>query len=495
MIGKFLILIFLILISCGSESRKTDEIIIALDSEPKRINPLFLTDLNSHMVSNLIFKGLITIDESGKPKPELAQSWVIKNHGREIIVNLKRDVYWHDGTIFTAEDVVFTYRLLNSENVASSRKGILGPVKEIKALNHHKLLIKYTEPYGSAIESLSIGILPKHLGEKVLESSFDKLPIGTGAWRLLKWQKGQYITLEAFDKFYNGIPKIKRIILKFIPDQTTKYLEMKSGKIDVAELPHYIDAMELNEKFNKYEAESYRYVCLGFNLLNPVFQNEELRKAIAYSINKEGLIRTVLNGNGNISTGPYPRGVWYYNDEVKPYKYNPLAGREILKKLGITDIKFNIYINSENKEIHKTAQFIQQNLMEVGVSTEIKLFDWQTLRHRILEEKAFDAVLLSRAYLWDPDIYDLWHSSKAVKGGWNLFSFKDIEIDRLLELGKKTVDFKKREKIYKKIHKLLYEKQACLFIYETPLIFYADKKIKGIKPNPQGMIYGIDAWY
>ncbi|MCX7724771.1 MAG: hypothetical protein N2042_05970, partial [Thermodesulfovibrio sp.] len=109
--------------------------------------------------------------------------------------------------------------------------------------------------------------------------------------------------------------------------------------------------------------------------------------------------------------------------------------------------------------------------------------------------KNFDAVVLSRAYLWDPDIYDLWHSSKAERGGWNLFSFKDKEVDSLLERGRKTVDTKVRAEIYRKVHKLLYEKQACVFLYETPLIFYANKKIEGVKANPQGMLYGVEKWF
>jgi len=487
--------VILALISCDSGSKSNDTIIIAIDSEPQRINPLFLTDLNSHMISNLIFKGLVRIDSSGKPEPELARSWEIRGNGKEIIFHLKENIYWHDGSKFTAQDVVFTHELLNSEKIPSPRKGILGPIKEIKILSPHTLLIKYTEPYGSAIESWTIGILPKHIGEKVIEPSFDRNPIGTGAWRLTKWQKGEFIILDAFDKFYNGMPRIKRIVLRFISDPTTKYLETKSGKVDVAELPIYSDHKELEKRFNKYKVSSFRYVCLGLNLSITPFQDERVRKAIAYSIDKEALIRAVLNGEGSISLGPYPKGVWYYDSDIKPYPYNPQTGKEILKNLGINNLKLNIYINSENKEIHKTAQFIQQNLKDIGVIVEIRLFDWQTLRHRIIEEKNFDAVILSRAYLWDPDIYDLWHASKAVKGGWNLFSFKDREVDKLLEQGRRTVDFQKRTEIYRKVNRLLYEKQACIFLYETPLIFYADKKIKGIKPEPQGMLYGIENWY
>jgi peptide/nickel transport system substrate-binding protein len=112
----------------------------------------------------------------------------------------------------------------------------------------------------------------------------------------------------------------------------------------------------------------------------------------------------------------------------------------------------------------------------------------------IQEEKNFDAVILSRAYLWDPDIYDLWHSSKTEKGQWNFFSFKDKEVDKFLELGRKTVNFNERKIIYQRIHKLLYDKQACVFLYEIPLIFYADKRIKQIKPAPYGLLYGIEKW-
>jgi len=491
---KFLFLFLALLIfSCRSETEE-NALIVALDSEPARVNPLFLTDLNSHMISNLLFRGLIKINEKGNPQPDLAQSWEIRNNGKEIIFYLRKNLYWHDGMKFSARDVIFTYNLLNSPDLASPRKGVLGPVKEIKAPDANTLIVRYSEPYGSVFESFTIGILPEHLGLKVLESGFDVKPIGTGPYKIKEWKKGEYILLDAFEKFYEAPPKIKKVILKFIPDQTTKYLELKSGKIHVAELPTYFKAEELLGKYKKYKAESFRYVCLGFNLNKKPFNEEKFRIAIAHSINKEELINVVTSTEGSISTGPYPKGVWYFNQNLKPFPYNPQLAQNILKEMGVQNLKFALYINNENKEAHKSAQFIKENLKNIGLDVEIRLFDWQTFRHRIIEEKNFDAVILSRAYLWDPDIYDLWHSSKTGKGQWNFFSFKDKEIDRLLELGRKTLNFEERKRIYQRIHKLLYEKQACVFLYETPLIFYADKRIKQIKPSTYGLLYGIEKW-
>lgn len=493
MTKKLITLFVLLLLSCSSGSRSGDEVVIALDSEPKRINPLFLTDLNSHMISNLIFRGLISIDNDGKPKPELAESWQIKDGGKKIIFNLRKDVYWHDGIPFSAQDVLFTLKLLESNEIASPIKGSLGPVKDIKIIDSHTVSIDYSEPYGSALESLKVGILPQHLGNRVLESSFDSSPVGTGPWKVQKWQRGQFIILERFDKFYGEVSKIKKVQIRFIPDQTTKYLELKSGRIDAAEFQAHTEVKDLENKFNKYQADSYRYVCLGFNLEKFPFKSSEFRIAVAKMINKEELIKGVLKGNGKISLGPYPRGTWYYDSEIKPYEYNPKEANQILKKLDMSDIKFKIFVASENKELQQVAQFIQQSLKEGGIQTEIRLFDWQTLRHRILEEKNYDAVILSRTYLWDPDIYDLWHSSKA-KGGWNLFSFSDREIDRLLERGRKTLDFHRRAEIYKRVQRILYEKQACVFLYETPLTFYASKRIKNIEPSPQGFLYRLEKW-
>lgn len=117
--------------------------------------------------------------------------------------------------------------------------------------------------------------------------------------------------------------------------------------------------------------------------------------AIAHLINKNELINAVLNGKGIESLGPSPKGVWYYNNEIEPYPYNPEKGKEILKEFGAEYLKFKIFVNSENKELEliKTAQVIQQALKDVRLQTEIRVFDWQTLRHRILEEKTLMQLL------------------------------------------------------------------------------------------------------
>lgn len=478
------------LLSCGPKVEPKRDLVFGVDREPLTINPVFLTDLSSHMISNLVFRGLVSVDRSGFPKPELCESWEIRD-GRTLIFHLKKNVFWHDGEVFKAKDVIFTYQLINSGEIASPKRGSLGPIAELRELDPFTVLVRYREPFGPMVESWTQGILPEHLKREVLVPSFDENPVGTGPYRISKWKRGHFMVLEGYDRFYGGPPKTKRVVLRFIPDPTTRYLELRSGKCDVAELPVNLETERLRDRFTSYRASPYRYCFLGLNLLKAEFKDERIRRAIAHAIDKEKLIRVVLNGNGDISLGPYPRGTWYFNEDVRPYRYDVDEAKRLLAS-SKKSLSFSIYVSSENTEAQKVAQLIQDDLKKVGISVEIRLLDWHTLRHRVLEERDFESVVMSRAYLWEPDLYDLWHSSKAEKGGWNLFSFKDEEVDRLLEKARRVIDQNERSRLYKEIQRVLYERQACIFLYETPLVFYAKKEIRGVNPDPRGLLYGLE---
>lgn len=488
-----LLLSAVLVIACSNQDHK-GRLIVALDGEPRRLNPLFLTDLNSHMVSNLIFRGLTSIDSTGQPTPELAESWSISKDGKTVLFRLKKDVYWHDGVKFTAKDVDFTYRLLSDPKVGSPRLGTLGPIDTVEVLDEQAVKITYKNPYGPLLYAWSIGMLPSHLGkERVLSPDFDKQPIGNGPYSLRHWTAGQFIELRVFDGYQGKEPSYKKLLLRFIAEPTTRELELKARRIDVAELPVSITIDDKN--LRRYTLGSFRYTCLGLNLNKGPFKEERLRIALSYAIDKESLIRVALQGIGKVSTGPYPTGAWYFNDKVEPYRYDPQLSRQLLKGLVDEGFSFNLYVSSENRELQRAAQFIKEALNEVGITVKITTYEWQTLRHRLLVTKDFEAVLLSRAYLWEPDLYDLWHSSKTKEGDWNFFFFKDAEVDALLERGRRAVNFDEQKQIYRELHRLLYKKQSCIYLYETPLVFYASNRVKVTTANPQGMLYGIETWH
>jgi peptide/nickel transport system substrate-binding protein len=496
------------------EVRLSDTVIAALISEPKRLNPLFLTDHVSHSVSGLIFSGLTKFDKDMNIAGDLAESWDIIQGGKEIRFHLKKNVLWHDGVEFTADDVEFTYAAIVSPDTASHLNSSFGPVREVKALGRYTLAVLYTEPYGSALESWTVGILPKHLFQNrdIRDTCFDNAPVGTGPYRLKEWMQGQNLRLESFDLYHAGRPRIKKIIIRIIPDTTTQLMELKAGTLDLMELspiPFKTEANlgRLSSDFMKYRAGSFRFGFLGFNLLDERFQDKRVRQAISHAINKDWIIDSVFMGHGSRSTGPYPPEAWYYSREARHFEYNTLKAEELLKSAGWkmgpdgilikngSALAFTILTNYENKENIKTAQVIQSNLKGIGIKTDIRTLEWQAFRHNVISKHKFEAIVLSRAYLWDPDIYDLWHSSRTHNDEWNFLSYKNPEADLLLEKGRLTAERAERKKIYRKVHELLADEQPCVFLYNADLFFIANKKIKGITPSPAGILSNMADWY
>lgn len=507
----FIVLLLSVGCADSGHSNKKDTIISVLSTEPVSLNPVFLADFNSYAISELIFRGLVKLDNDMKVTPDMAESWELRDGGREIIFHLKKNIRWHDGGEFTAEDVAFTYEAIASQKTATPHAGRFGPVKEVKVTDKYTVSVRYSEPYGSALESWTIGLIPKHIlqNRDINDSAFDSKPTGTGPYRLKNWERGQLLKLEAFGDFYNGKPKMGNLIIRIIPDAASRMFELQSGGIDVMELTpsQYSYDQNYAKYFHKYNADAFRYGFLGLNLLDDRFKDKRVRQAIGYAIDKEAIINIVLMGLGKISTGPYPSVAWYHNSAVKPQEYNPAKaaglletagwkrnGQGVLEKNG-KSFSFTILTNYESKENIKTAQLIQDNLKAVGIQTEIVQLEWQTFRYKTIGKRHFEAVVMSRAYLWDPDIYDLWHSSKTKEGEWNFFSYKNGELDVLLDKGRKTINMNDRKQTYHKVHAGLFDDQACIFLYETPLLFVAHARIKGVKPSPMGFFHNAEEWY
>jgi len=498
----------------NAEKRRSDDTLaIAISSEPKRLNPLFLTDLISYSVSGLIFRGLTKFDKDMSIVPDIAESWEILQGGHEIRFHLKKGVLWHDGVELTADDVVFTYQTVTSPQTTTHHSSHFGPLEKVKALDRYTVSVSYSKPYGSALESWTFGLIPKHVlwNKDIHDVSFDQAPVGTGPYRLKEWVNGQKLWLVSFDRYHDGRPKIRNLFLRIIPDAATQMMELKAGTVDGMELSpvHYrleADSGMFSSNFIKHRAGSFRCGFLGFNLLDKRFQDKRVRQAISYAIDKDSIINSVFMKLGSRSTGPYPPEVWYYSKKAAYYKYDPHKALLLLEQAGWkkgTDgilqnngdrMSFTILTNYENKEHIKTAQLIQSNLKTVGIAADIRTLEWQAFRHNVIGRHQFEAIVLSRAYLWDPDIYDLWHSSKTKEDEWNFLSYKNADVDSLLEKGRRMVEREKRKKIYWKLHELLAEEQSCIFLYNADLLFITHRRIKGIDPSPAGTFYNIAEW-
>jgi peptide/nickel transport system substrate-binding protein len=180
---------------CSNTANGTrdDKIVIAFSNEPNRLNPIFLSDLNSFTLSGWIFNGLTRLDDDLKIVGDLAESWSFSQDGLTIIFHLRKGVLWHDGKEFTSKDVLFTFNSIMASTIASPRSSQFGPVESIDAPDPYTVQVRYREPYGSALMSWTIGVVPEHILRNTNpdQEAFDRSPVGTGPYRLKEWEFGQ----------------------------------------------------------------------------------------------------------------------------------------------------------------------------------------------------------------------------------------------------------------------------------------------------------------
>lgn len=477
--------------------------------------PILSSDSTSHGVASMIYNGLVKYDKDLNIVGDLAESWNISKDGMTITFHLRKGVKWHDGYPFTAEDVLFTYLVTIDPKTPTAYSGDFLKVKKAQVIDPYTFRVTYDIPFAPALASWSASILPKHLlnGKDITRTKLSRNPIGTGPYMFKEWKTGQKIVLISNPDYFEGRPYIDGYIMRIIPDMATMFLELRAKGIDRMNLTplQYTRQTEnrfFRNNFNKYRYLSFSYTYLGYNLQNPFFKDKRVRQAISYAINKEEIIRGVILGLGKVATGPFKPGTWAYNSGVKRDSYDPQKARKLLAEVGWKDTDgdgildkngkpfvFEIITNQGNEIRAKCAEIIQRRLADIGMIVKIRIIEWAAFIKEFINKRRFDATILGWTIPLDPDLYDVWHSSKTGAEELNFISYKNGEVDQLLEKGRSTFDRKVRKRCYDRIQEILAEEQPYTFLYVPDALPIISSRFREIKPAPIGIGYNFIKWY
>ena len=505
-----------------------DTIVEGTIGEASTLIPILATDSSSHAVAAQIYNGLVKYDKNLNIIGDLAESIEVSADGLEITFHLHRGVKWHDGAPFTSRDVLYTYRIIIDPKTPTAYAEDFKQVKGIVASDDYTVRVTYASPFAPALASWGTSILPAHLleGKDITRSPLARTPVGTGPYRFGEWVTGQKIVLESNHEYFEGRPYIDRYIYRIIPDTSTMYMELKAGAIDLMNLTPVQYARQttspgFRSRFNKYRYPSSGYVYMGYNLRHPLFKDKRIRQALTAAINKDELIHGVLFGMGQKAHGPIVPGRWAYNPAVRDIDYDPRHAAEMLAKAGwreknsngilirkakeknaegvvvekVKTFTFTILTNQGNQQRLLTAQIIQQRLRFVGIDVKIRIVEWATFLKEFVDKGNFEVVMLGWNISQDPDMYDVWHSSKTSPGELNFIGFKNPEVDRLLVEGRGTFDIEKRKKAYFRIQEILADEQPYTFLYVPDALPVVSSRIRGIEPAPAGIGYNQIRWY
>ncbi|PNU20731.1 peptide-binding protein [Geothermobacter hydrogeniphilus] len=492
-----------------------DTFIEASIGEPSNLLPILATDSASSEINGLVYNGLVRYDKNLKLEGELAESWDISPDNLTITFHLRKGVKWHDGAPFTSADVMFTYRLYIDPDTPTAYAESYKQVKHAEAPDDYTFRVTYDKPYAPALGSWAMRILPKHLldGVPITKSPLSRHPIGTGPFVFTEWQSGEKVVVEANPDYFEGRPFLKRVVYRVIPDQTTQFLLLRNGDLDYMDLSPIqyqtqTDTLAFERRFNKYRYLAFSYTYLGYNLERPLFKDRRVRQALSYAINKQEIIEGVLLGLGQAATGPYKPDTWVYNPNVKRYPYDPDKARALLAEAGWHDsdgdgildkdgrpLQFTIITNQGNDLRIKTGEIMQQRFREVGVSVKLRVIEWAAFLKDFIHAGNFDACILGWAGGPEPDQYNIWHSSKTGTRELNFIHFRNAEVDRLLEEGRRTFDQEKRKKIYDRFQEILAEEQPYTFLYVAESLPVVARRLHGIEPAPAGITHNFIRWY
>lgn len=490
-----------------------DTMVEASIGDASGLIPNITSDSASHEVGGLVYNGLVKYDKYFNLAGDLAERWDISPDGLSLTFHLRKNVKWHDGREFTADDVMFTYKFMIDPNTPTAYSGDYKLVKQAQVLGKYTFRVRYEEPFAPALASWGLTMLPRHLleGQAPRTSPLNKKPVGTGPYIFKEWKTGDRIVLEANPHYFEGRAKIDRYVYRIIPDQATTFLELKSGGVDWAGLTpvqytRQTDSEYFKNNYRKYHYAANVYTYFGFNLQDPRFQDKRVRQALAYAINKEELIAGVLMGQGVVATGPYKPGHWVYNADVKKYPYDPQKAKALLREAGWVEeggvlkkdgrpFSFTIYTNQGNEARQKTAEIIQFWLRALGIDAKIRIVEWSSFINEFIKKRRFEAIILGWALSPDPDQFDIWHSSKTGPDELNHINYQNPEVDALLKKGRHTFDPKVRKAAYSRLQEVLAEDCPYVFLYVPESLPIIHARFKGIDPGPAGIGHNFIKWY
>ncbi len=499
----------------------------AVSESPHNLNSLLATNDSDRALSRLIFSSLLKYNEKSELGPDLAASYALSKDGKTYTIKLKEGVRWHDGEPFSAEDVVFTISAVQNPEYNSPLRTSWQGVK-IEAPFKNTVILTLKTPYGAFVENLaSLGILPKHIWNKVIPQNFpladfNLKPIGTGPYRFVKLQKDSLgriisVNLTANSDYFTSPPFIKNLVFKFYLSEEEVVSAFNRKEVDgiflqTAQNKNQVRGLANSSVFSLPSLKTY---ALFLNTDDPILKDKNVRLAINYAVNKQELLNKLLNSEGKIAVGPIPPGLAGSSPDITGYDFNPKKAQEILEIGGWIKNESGIYakkLNKKDKEatplkftiittksIQLMAVLIRDYLKNVGLEADLKIVSLYELQQNYLRTKNYNSILIGESYTGSIDPYVFWHGAAIKDPGLNLSLYNNKKVNKILEEARQISDPVKRAQKLKDFQKLVLSDAPAVFLYSPNYIYIVKNTVKNINlvylAIPSNRFSKINEWY
>ena len=506
MLMRSLLMLMIVLVfiaGCNQKPKRNVAFYLNLGGEPTTLNPITATDGYSSQIHSYVLETLLSKDlDSYEWKPALATKWSVSDDKMEFTFYLRQNVKWHDGQAFTAHDVKFSFDVIFDEkyNTAHKRPYYEG-IKEVVVVDDYTVVFKAKDKYWKNFDVAAGGldILPKHYYEKGLKKSiYNKTLIGTGAYKLALYNRGNRIVLEKNSDWWgNEVHKdennFAKLVLRFVSDPNVSLEMLKKGSFDYIGLTPDVFMKNTNgpewgskvHKVKTYNNSPKGYTFIGWNLQDPILKDKNVRIALYHLINRELMIDKFEYNMAQKAFGPVYPSSPYALKNFSPVNFDPKKSLSILREAGWKDLdgdnildkiidgkkyRLSLTILEPYPPYVKYLTVFKEDAKKAGVEINIKQIEWNSFV-KLLDERKFQAVRLawSAAVDWEP--MQIWHS-KSIQGGSNFIGYSNPEVDRLIEEAKYIHERENRIKTLDKAQRIIIEDAPYAFLITKDVTLY-----------------------
>jgi len=473
-----------------------DSVTIRIGAEPMALLPAAMNDKNAELITEQVLEPLFYTTFDGKVVPCLATEWKYGNDEQtELLITLRDDVYFHNGEKMTADDVVFSY---NTSIKAKSTSNVSTAMDSMEKVDDRTVKLKLKFPYG-AVQYCIANKLMVIFPQKAYEADpdgFARAPIGTGPYAFVSWAPGDYVKITRNDNYWGDKPVIKDVTYKIITDNSSAAIALESGDIDVliSPAPEDLPHLQSLNKVKVYTADLVGVWQIGFLMDKGMFQDINLRKAIAHAINKEEFVYGVLGGYGTPAECVISKHAFGYDPTFKGLEYDLDKAREYMALAGYPNGFDYDFAVQEYGNYVKVAEVLQGQLAEIGINLKINIMERgayteaNTKRQFDMSVTSYSASYPDADYIWS------YYHSAVIERGRNSAHIIDDRLDALLDEGRASSDQERRKEVYREICELWNEKVFTIPLFSEIAAQACNAKLVGLTPSSENRIRVSD-WY
>lgn len=475
--------------ACADTPPPSHVVTLAVLSSPNSLDPRVGSDETSQRAHQLIFDNLLALDDQLRVTGGLASKWEQRDP-LTYDVYLHQGVRFHDGHELTAEDVVYTFSSFIDPAFISPRKGAYRLLDRVTALDRYSVRFSLKEPFGSFPIQLVMPVVPNGAGPGLRDH-----PIGTGPYKFVRFAVDDRLELDAFADYFKGAPANDGVVLKVVPDEIMRALELRKGTVDlvVNDLsPDVVHQLATDRTMSIAESPGTDYAYVGFNLRDPVLRDRRVRHAIGYAIDRQAIVDHLRRGLASPAVGILPPVSWAFEPNVFQFTHDVTKAKALLDDAGYRDpdgegpeprLRLTLKV-STNEFIRLQAAVIQQDLKQAGIELDVRSYEFATLYADVLKGN-FQLFTLQWVGVSDPDMLRrVFHSKQMPPSGFNRGFYENAEVDRLIDEATAASTDDDRRRLFGQAQRAVAEDAPYISLWNKTNVAVSRTGIEGVKLTP-----------